>query len=87
MPHATDIVAYVFQAEILCPHCTAKAVAPLMTPSSLQSPHDIIREVGLAHGVNVDDEHTFDSDDFPKVVFRSQIEEPEHCGTCHEEIE
>lgn len=36
--------------------------------------------------LNYDDECSYDSDDFPKVVFADQIEGKEYCGTCHEEI-
>lgn len=32
------------------------------------------------------DEHSFDSGEFPKVVFGSQVDEPETCETCGEEF-
>ncbi len=32
------------------------------------------------------DETTFDSGDFPKVIFSSQLEDTEHCGACGWEL-
>lgn len=32
------------------------------------------------------DERTFDSDDFPKVVFRDQLSDGDTCGTCGEAL-
>ena len=36
--------------------------------------------------INIEDEYSFDSDDFPKIIFADQVEDVEYCGTCHEEI-
>jgi len=96
--HATDIVAYTYRAETLCPGCTLDA---LNVPHSLraeQSVESILEMLADAQGVNWQDAHSFDSDDFPKVVFADQIEDcgtegctPESCGNatcdnCGEEL-
>lgn len=36
--------------------------------------------------IDIEDEYSWDSDDFPKVIFSDQVEDTEYCGTCHEEI-
>jgi hypothetical protein len=38
-------------------------------------------------GIDINDEHSYDSGDFPKVVFSGSVEGVEHCGECHEEID
>lgn len=46
----------------------------------------LLDELSTVWQINVEDEYSYDSDDFPKVVFADQIEGKEYCGTCHEEI-
>lgn len=36
--------------------------------------------------IDLEDEYSYDTDDFPKVVFADQVEDREYCGTCHEVI-
>jgi hypothetical protein len=36
--------------------------------------------------IDLEDQYSWDSDDFPKVVFADQVEEKEYCGNCHEVI-
>lgn len=36
--------------------------------------------------IDLEDEYSWDSMDFPKVVFADQIEETEWCPLCHEEL-
>lgn len=78
-----DIVAYTFNADILCAHCVAKMYQKV--------PAMIVRQVevcldGEANflGIDRDDEATFDSSEFPKVVFADQITSDETCGRCGE---
>lgn len=94
--HATDICAYTFNADTYCPDCIVTvlptghgqaydgwALAPGADPMSTE---DNLTEIALAFGINRDDEHTFDSDDFPKIVFCSDIQELSHCGRCGEAL-
>jgi hypothetical protein len=94
--HATDIVAYTFNAETLCPRCVIDklptgegqafdgwALAPGAAPMSTE---DNLNEIAMAFGIDRQDEYTFDSDDFPKVVFASQVLDGETCDGCHEEL-
>lgn len=86
MTHATDIVAYTYKAEMLCPSCTLDA---LNVPASLraeQSCESILETLAVAQGIDIFNERTFDSGDFPKVVFDSQIEPcgEADCPACGE---
>jgi hypothetical protein len=89
---ATDIVGYTFNADIYCPshivarlthnpgdvnYCCATIVEP--------EPHlDLIARID---GINREDESTYDSDEFPKVIFASQVEsDDDRCATCHEPL-
>lgn len=71
--HATDIVAYTYQAETLCPGCTLDA---LNVPAGLraeQSCESILETLAVAQGIDCRDLRSFDSGDFPKVVFADQV--------------
>ena len=83
--HATDIVAYTYQAETLCPPCTMAAMsdAPAIPGADAEIVLDFVAQI---LGVDRDDESSFDSGDFPKVIFGSQIEDIESCGQCGEEL-
>jgi hypothetical protein len=77
----TDIVGYTFQADNHCPPCAAQAVGW----DGTGDPHAHIESAGQAKGIDVFNERSFDSGDWPKVIFNSQVEDSgERCGTCHE---
>lgn len=84
------IAGYVYRAEILCPGCMlaslptgpgeafdgwADCSVPRMTAE------DNLDELAAAFGFDRMDETTFDSDDFPKVIFGLDAE-GETCGQC-----
>lgn len=92
----TDIVAYTFNADIYCPTCIIDilptddgkpfdgwAISPGADPMSTEENLD---EIATAFGIDRYDETTFDSGDFPKVVFESMLDAAEYCGNCCEEI-
>lgn len=94
-PHATDIVGYTFQADQFHPGCLTLptgegekfdgwALAPGADP---MTPEENLTEVALAFGIDRMDEGSFDSGDFPKVIFASQVEsDDERCGACGEPL-
>ena len=85
-----DIVAYVFNAEILCRPCMRRKAAFSVEAMSINSEfvgvEDLLDIVAKSRGIDREDEHSFDSDEFPKVVFLDQIGESETCDNCGEEI-
>jgi hypothetical protein len=83
----SDIVAYVYQADIYCPRCIlAQATNPVEVVFAERAGKDAEAALDLAaqrRGINRSDERSYDSDQFPKVVFEvCGDEEHEHCGEC-----
>ena len=83
------IVGYTYRADIYCPGCIIAAVARAYPGSVAPAAHDMDPEdaldqiaVYLDTGIDRDDEHTFDSMEFPKVVFSVQIDADENCARC-----
>lgn len=82
--HATDIVAYQYQAELVCPDC----IIERMIGDRLASPaardmdvEQVLNQIADAMAIERGDEYSFDSWEFPKVVFRSD-EVDADCMTC-----
>lgn len=46
----------------------------------------LLRQLAELWQIHLEDEYSYDSDDFPKIVFADQIEENEYCGNCLERI-
>jgi hypothetical protein len=90
------IVAYTFNADTYCPDCIVK-VLPYGEGEAfdgwklsdgwehLMTTEENLDEIAAAFGIDRQDERSFDSGDFPKVVFYDDGE-PEYCGRCHEPI-
>ena len=81
MAHSTDIVGYVFYADLFTPLGVVEAVKE-MYPELPHYPAQLIVDVedwltAMSNSLGIDrfDESSYDSDVFPKVVFRDQIEE------------
>jgi hypothetical protein len=83
-----DIMGYAYRADLYCPGC----IVGLLTTNpgntghgTVPADHDTEVHLNLLAriaGIDRADEHSFDSNDFPKVVFRDQLEGSEHCGSC-----
>lgn len=84
MIRSHDIVAYTYRADVWCPDCISREFGGLSAPR-LDAEGWLDR---AARGTGLDrmDEASYDSGDFPKVVFADQIEDEEHCGQCGEAI-
>lgn len=96
MSRPDDIVGYQYRADVYCPDCTLtvyretrKAAGAWMDdiqpPTRLYPDVDaILAEYADWRGIQRADEWTFDSDDFPKVVFRDAVDGyvDEQCGRC-----
>lgn len=96
------VVAYTYQADTFCPDCTVRMTFGAYLASqgfnrlgirALQNfvVENIKEEKILDYLAERDlidryDEHSFDSQDFPKVVFESQLDTTEYCGECREEL-
>jgi hypothetical protein len=83
------IVAYTYLADIHCENCIAFKFEQPEDEAPSAMTHDaeeILDYAAKQRGIDRMDEYSFDSDEFPKVVFSTQIEDDEYCGTCHNEI-
>lgn len=90
--HATDIVGYTFNAETLCPSCMRRKAAfenEANGDNAEFTPLDTLLTRWAARQgiVDMEDEHSFDSDDFPKVIFASSVEDRERCDGCNERLD
>jgi len=89
---AWDIVGYTYAADTYCPDCIIGAL-PMgdgqafdgWATSVPMSVEDNLNEIAFAFGIDRMDERSFDSSDFPKVVFQSSVED-DICTTCGQEI-
>lgn len=95
--HATTIVGYAYCADLYCPICIVRALptgeggafdgwAIAEGYAPMPSTEDNLSEIAQAFGINRANETTFDSGDFPKVVFASDASEDDYCAMCHERL-
>jgi len=86
---SATIVAYTYKAETLCPTCLIESMianrdaSPAARDMNEETVLDMIAE---ANAIDRYEEWTYDTDDFPKVVFADSVEESEECNGCGEEI-
>ena len=76
-----DIVGYTFQAANYCPGCIEGAYGD-NTFSATMFPEDALDALAALAGIDRMDEHSYDSDEFPKVIFRDSVESEETCHDC-----
>lgn len=89
------IVGYTYRAENLCPSCTIGAL-PTGPDEAFDGWRDVsnppmsaeenLAGIAEAFGIDRTDERSFDSGDFPKVIFASSVEDDERCMTCDEPL-
>lgn len=82
-----DIVGYTYQADIYGPECIVGLVARDLgvehdTAGAGFTVESALDALASAAAIDRQDERSFDSDDFPKVVFRDQLEPDDRCGEC-----
>lgn len=86
---AWTIVGYTFNADILCLDC-AHGLARRSNPDPAlvesMSPEVELYDWARNVGIDRDDEASYDSDDFPKVVFADSASEDDVCGECGEPL-
>ena len=80
---STDIVGYSFQADIYCPTCTVEVMTGEASANDAEKTLDYLAD---QVSLNRYDEQSFDSWDFPKVIFADQVEDTDRCAGCNEEV-
>ena len=90
---AFDIVGYTFNADNYCPNCIIDVLPTgdneafggwQLANGIKMSVEDNLSEIAYAFSINRNDESSFDSDEFPKVIFAdSEWDIKSVCGSCH----
>ena len=87
--NATQIVAYTYRAEILCPACVIESMVAHRDASPAtrdMGAEPALDQIAGANAIDREDEYSFDSSYFPKVVLSSQVEPDEYCNACYASI-
>lgn len=86
---AAEIVAYSYPDT----YCPEHLIEEMIT-RGVASPgargmvvEDVLDQIAGADGIDRQDERTFDSNEFPKVVFSSDLEDGETCAHGDHEID
>lgn len=87
-----DIAGYHYRADYVCYAHMPRALATgpgeaydgwALAPGAHMDTEDFLRETALAFGIDYDDEHTYDSDDFPKaVLWIEHDDDRDVCDRC-----
>lgn len=81
------ITGYTFRADTYCPTCMANSMVKFVGEEQQGPDHwqveDLLDSIAASLGIDREDERTFDSGDFPKVVFSTDDDGIE-CGQCGE---
>lgn len=83
-----DIVGYTYKADIYCTDwdCIVMEVLKDMGIEGhglSTDTEDALERLATTSGIDRMDERTYDSGDFPKVVFADMLDGSEYCGSCH----
>lgn len=84
---ATNVIAYTYNAELLCPCCLIEAAPVEIETDDIHLMLDAWAEdaFGSADDPRRFDESSYDSGMFPKVVFSTMAEDDE-CASCGEAL-
>lgn len=90
------IAGYTYAADQYCPSCIIAQLPTgpggafdgwALAEGVSMSTEANLAEIAAAFSIDRMDERSYDSDEFPKVIFAIQLEEDERCGACGEELE
>lgn len=88
-----EIVGYTYRADNYCPSCMEEIALDILKnldrpqfAGLLMSPEELLTWWADHHGIERENEATFDSGVFPKVILGSMVEPGERCGKCGEEL-
>lgn len=90
MARPDDIVAYTYSADMYCPPCVIEVMVAereAAPAARFMSVEEALDQIASANAIDREDEASYDSGEFPKVVFRDQLEVGDNCGACGRYIE
>ena len=74
-----DIAGYTFQADVIDADCLLDVANAWLAQDGVKVPYlvlaDALRAWATSAGIDAQDEHTYDSDVFPKVIFVDSVED------------
>lgn len=85
MPHPTDVIAYTYRADHWHPECVIAALWLEGRASRAAFDMDsesVLAQVAGAEGIDHEDEHSYDSGEFPKAVLADTGLSELHDDTC-----
>lgn len=77
-----SIIGYTWRADVWCDECIATEFAGEDTSGFFAE--DLLDDAAMRLGIDRYDEHSYDSDEFPKVILGPT--DPEQCTQCGEEL-
>ncbi|MEV3914993.1 hypothetical protein [Streptomyces canus] len=78
-----DIAAYFYGEQTVCPDCVKDLAIPYYQISNPdRSTEDILNEAALKARIDRHGEDSFNSHEFPKVIFASDIAGGDYCFVC-----
>jgi len=82
-----DVVGYQYQADFFCPACQLDLVTMDLVEQGIRfavlpDAESALDALAERAGIDRNDEWSYDSDDFPKVIFRDQADDDTACGRC-----
>jgi hypothetical protein len=86
---ADEIAAYTYRAEIYCQACVTEAMIATGDASPAardMTTADVLDQCADASSIDRTDEHSYDSFEFPKVVFLHQLADGAPCDRCGSEL-
>lgn len=84
MSKAYDIAGYTYNANNYCVDCILFALGGKHFDIGwVYNVEGILDLIAAVMAIDREDENTFDSSTFPKVIFYSQIENEERCSECN----
>jgi len=89
------VAGYTFAADTYCVDCILSVLPEYHTDGMVGDTRDVhgvvdvdgaLWDVAIDSGVDREDEYSFDSDDFPKVILQGMTNESTECGKCSASI-
>ena len=74
-----EIAGYVYKADLYCLDCVTK----VMGQGSAVDQERYLDYIAAGEGIDRQNEYSFDSDIFPKVVLGGDIDFGDRCGRCN----
>lgn len=84
-----EIAGYCYRADLYCPPCVIEEMiaARDASPAAADKPTEgALDRCADAMAIDRDDETSYDSGEFPKVAFRGDLADSDHCGRSHEPL-